>query len=124
MKIKVIVRTWYKVPDRTAEHVLKTVWLPVSVVERIEAWAAQQQINLLHRKYVDLPQKSAVMSPQWREVGNAMNTLWKEIQKEGIDSPDELLAVPFLFQRYEDNPEQINLAVTKQFLESLNQDIA
>lgn len=124
MKIKVLVRTWHKVPDRTIENVLKSVWLPISVIERVDAWAVEQQFNLLHRKYIDLPRRSDRMSPQWKELSRTMNKLWKEIQREGINSPDELLAVPFLFRCHEDNPEGINLAVTKQFLESLSQEVS
>lgn len=117
--MKIIVRTWNHTPSGV-NHILKTVNLPEFAVARIQQWATSQQKNLLHRKYIDLDKNE--VSPQRKEANDELNKLWSELQEEGLRSEDERLAVNFLFSRYRDNPELIDLQVASEFWGQLETD--
>jgi hypothetical protein len=122
--MQITVRTWHSVKDNSEKGYsnkmfLEKVELPESAVIRILQWAKEQQINLLTRKY----NKSALTfkESQFQEHLVAMNKLFKQLQKEGLNSENERLAIGFLFGQHRDNPELIDLQVASQFLAELEQ---
>jgi hypothetical protein len=123
--MQITVRTWHSVKDNSEKGYsnkmfLEKVELPESAVIRILQWAKEQQINLLIRKY----KKSALTfkESQFQEHLVAMNKLFKQLQKEGLNSESERLAIGFLFGQHRDNPELIDLQVASQFLIELEQE--
>jgi hypothetical protein len=123
--MQITVRTWHSVKDNSEKGYsnkmfLEKVELPESAVIRILQWAKEQQINLLIRKY----KKSALTfkKSQFQEHLVAMNKLFKQLQKEGLNSESERLAIGFLFGQHRDNPELIDLQVASQFLIELEQE--
>ncbi|HEY9598675.1 MAG TPA: hypothetical protein V6D33_13495 [Cyanophyceae cyanobacterium] len=123
--INITVRTWSHTKEKheTASKVetfLFGLELPIEVMERILSWAKEYQRDLLINKYKQ-PSRS-FMECQKQSYLVALNKLWKEIQREGYSSKEQLHGVSFLFQHYEDNPELIDFSVTKEFLSELEQE--
>jgi hypothetical protein len=114
MQVKIIVRTWFHTP-KGIEHILKTVYLPKEVVDRLNQWAKENQTNLLFRKYLS----PETMTPPVVEENYTFNKLWKEIQREGFNSEDARHAVSFLHMNWTDNPEAIDWKVTENFFKKL-----
>ena len=125
-ELKVVVRTW-KHNRQGVYHLLKGVHCPFHVVERIQQWAANNQLNLLHRKYCEhpstplLPGGKSAEAPCSQVALNALNQLWRDLQGEGFNTEDDRHAITFLFDMYQDNPELINLEVTQTFFAELDQ---
>lgn len=116
--MKILVRTWHKVrvdgqSEFQEKNFLRSVELPDNVVAQILQWAKEQQINLLIRKYRK-PTLNFIES-QSQDHLVAMNRIFKQLQKDGLKSEDERLAIGFLFGQYRDNPELIDLQVASQF---------
>jgi hypothetical protein len=44
------------------------------------------------------------------------------LQKDGLSSEDERLAIGFLFGQHRDNPELIDLQITSQFFAEIEQE--
>jgi uncharacterized protein YfdQ (DUF2303 family) len=114
MQVKILVRTWRHTPTGI-ENILKSVYLPHEVVDRLNQWAKENQRNLLFRKYLS----PETMTPPVVTANHTFNQLWKQLQKEGFNSADDLLAVSFIHMNWIDNPETIDWDVTAKFLEKL-----
>lgn len=124
--LRVVVRTW-KHNRQGIHHILKGVNYPLDVVRRIQQWAIDNQLNLLHAKYCERSSGSPVFpngksseKPRTQDELNSSNKLWKELQREGYNTEDDRHAITFLFGQHRDNPELINLEVTADFLDSLS----
>ncbi len=126
--LKVVVRTWGHNREGIY-HLLKGVHYPLDVVQRIQQWAVDNQLNLLHKKYCErstepvFPNGRSSNTPYTQESLDSSNKLWRELQQEGYNTEDDRHAITFLFGVYRDNPELINLVVTKEFLDSLEQGL-
>lgn len=122
MKIKVTVRTWHSVRDGSPKGYgnkmfLESVYLPIEVINRIQQWAIEHQVDLLERKYKK--QSLGFIESQRQVWLVSLNQLFKQLQREGFKSESELLAIDFLFTQHEDNPELIDLKVTEDYLVGL-----
>lgn len=125
--MQITVRTWHSVKDNSEkgygnQMFLEKVELPENAVIRIFQWAKDYQIGLLIRKY----KKPALsfMECQKQEYLVALNKLYKQLQREGLNSEKERLAIGFLFGLHQDNPEFVDLQITAQFLAELDQQTA
>ncbi|HEY9598673.1 MAG TPA: hypothetical protein V6D33_13485 [Cyanophyceae cyanobacterium] len=123
--IDLIVRTWSHTREKhetssKIENFLFGVDLSVDAMERIIAWAKEYQWDLLVDKYKK-PERSFIDSQRQAHLV-ASNKLWKELQREGYTSREQLNGVTFLFQSFRDNPELIDFEVAKQFLAELEKE--
>lgn len=123
--IKVTVRTWKSVKDENhpngwcEKKFLETVSLPIDAIERIQQWAKDNQILLLDDTHK--PKHLSFIESQRKPWLVEMNKLFKQLQREGLKSELERLAIGFLFTQARDNPELIDLAVAADYLSQLEE---